>query len=329
MPVRSTLRAGIFMTKMPKACKGWLQREIAVGVLGISLRPAGALGLAAGLFCSGIAYAQPALAPFKDDLFSSQTVLKSADNGHYLTLDYNEMRDINGRDVIVEKRVQDKYVSLKVRSQQKDVVVQTAAGAVKTYQVGKLAPQTSMIVLYLHGRGGNRHQGVNDFTFGGNFNRLKNLVVQAGGVYLSPDFSDFESKGTAEVSGLIAAMRQESPRAKIFVACGSAGGVLCWQLATDASASQQIDGLALLGSLWDDKFNKSAAFKRKIPVFLSHGSRDPVFAIDSQEAFYRSLRKTKGGYPVVLHRYETGNHGTPIRMTDWRAALNWLVSKAP
>lgn len=35
----------------------------------------------------------------------------------------------------------------------------------------------SFIVIYLHGRGGNRLQGMNDFTFGGNFNRVKNLAV--------------------------------------------------------------------------------------------------------------------------------------------------------
>ncbi|RBO95005.1 putative esterase [Pseudochrobactrum asaccharolyticum] len=300
-----------------------------MGILRNSLRPAGVMVLAAGLFASGMAYGQPSVSPFKDDLFSAQTVLKSADSGNYLILDYDEMRDINGRDTIVEKRVQDKYVSLKIRAQQKDLTVQTAAGMVKTYQIGKLTPQTSMIVLYLHGKGGSRHQGVNDFTFGGNFNRLKNLVTQTGGVYLVPDFSDFAAKGTAEIAGLIAVAKQNAPKAKVFVTCGSAGGVLCWQLASDANASTQIDGLALLGSLWDDEFRKSAAFKRKIPVFLSHGSRDPVFAIDSQEAFYRSLRKAKGGYPVVMHRYETGNHGTPIRMTDWRVALNWLASKAP
>lgn len=300
-----------------------------MGVLRVALRPAGALFLVAGVFASGLAYSQPSVSPFKDELFSAQSVLKSADSGNYLIFDYDEMRDINGRDTIVEKRVQDKYVSLKVRAQQKDITVPTAAGMVKTYQIGKLTPQTSMIVLYLHGKGGSRHQGVNDFTFGGNFNRLKNLVTQAGGVYLVPDFSDFAAKGTVEIAGLIAVAKQSAPKAKVFVTCGSAGGVLCWQLAADANASVQIDGLALLGSLWDDQFRKSTAFKRKVPVFLSHGSRDPVFAIDSQEAFYRSLRKAKGGYPVVMHRYETGNHGTPIRMTDWRLALNWLVSKAP
>lgn len=275
---------------------------------------------------AGATQAQALLKPYKDALFSYQNVLKSADNGDYLILDYNEMRDINGRDAIVEKRVQDKYVSLKPRSQQQDRVVQTTAGPVKTYSVGKQSAATPLIVIYLHGKGGSRHQGVNDYTFGGNFNRLKNLVTQAGGLYLSPDFADFESKGKAQIAGLIEAVKQQSPNAKLILSCGSAGGALCWQLASDNEISPQINGLALLGSLWDEGFKKSAAYKRKLPIFLSHGSRDPVFAIDSQEAFYRSLRKGSAGYPVTMHRFESGNHGTPIRMTDWKMVINRLLA---
>lgn len=289
-----------------------------------------AVVLTAGLWLtfSSCVQAQVLLNPYKDELFSYQNILKTEDKGNYLILDYNEMRDINGRDAIVEKRVQDKYVSLKPRSQQADVVVATTAGPVKTTRVGKQSASTPLIVLYLHGKGGSRHQGVNDYTFGGNFNRLKNLVTQVGGLYFSPDFSDFGVKGEAEISGLITALKQESPQAKLIVACGSAGGALCWQLASDDAISPQIDGLALLGSLWDEGFRKSAAYKRKMPVFLSHGSRDPVFAIESQEAFYRSLRKNSAGYPVMMQRFESGNHGTPIRMTDWRMAINWLLNHA-
>lgn len=315
--------AGIFMPETG------LQKGAAVRGKKTVRRFSVAFLFASVLSVPAFAQAQPVLAPFKDDLFSEQTVLKTADNGRYRILDYNEMRDINGRDAVVEKRVQDKYVSLRVRSQQKDMVVPTDAGAVRTYRVGRQTAATPLIVLYLHGKGGSRHQGVNDFTFGGNFNRLKNLVVQAGGVYYSPDFSDFGDKGTAQLSALLTVLQRESPQAKIIVSCGSAGGLLCWRLASDSNASAHIDGLVLLGSLWDNSFKKSAAFKRKIPVFISHGSRDPVFAIDDQEAFYRSLRKNRGGYPVMMHRYESGNHGTPIRMTDWRLALNWLLGNMP
>ena len=88
-----------------------------------------------------------------------------------------------------------------------------------------------IITLYLHGQGGSRKQGVDDFTFGGNFNRIKNLMADNGGLYLSPDFSDFGDKGAAEVAALIDIMRSKSPGAQVFVACGSMGGGLCWSLA--------------------------------------------------------------------------------------------------
>ena len=127
--------------------------------------------------------------------------------------------------------------------------------------------------LYLHGQGGSRKQGVDDFTFGGNFNRIKNLMAANGGLYLSPDFSDFGDKGAAEVAALIEHYAEQSPGAKIFVACGSMGGALCWKLAGDDAVAAKLGGLLLLGSLWDDGFLQSAAFKRKVPVFFGQGSQ--------------------------------------------------------
>jgi len=39
------------------------------------------------------------------------------------------------------------------------------------------------------------------------------------------------------------------------------------------------------------------------------------------------------GYSLIFWprfvRFETGTHGTPIRMTDWRETLNWMLSAAP
>ena len=107
-----------------------------------------------------------------------------------------------------------------------------------------------IITIYLHGQGGNRKQGVDDFTFGGNFNRIKNLMAANGGLYLSPDFSDFGDKGAAEIAALIAHYAEKSPGAKIFVAGGSMGGALFWKLADDKSVAAQafrpvVAGLAL------------------------------------------------------------------------------------
>ncbi|WP_343314617.1 alpha/beta fold hydrolase [Brucella sp. BE17] len=270
--------------------------------------------------------AQGSLPAFKDDYFKYPGVVKEADGGDYKVIDYNEMRDINGRDAVPEKRVKDAYVSLRARAYQRDVTFQTAAGPVKAMVAGK-REGASFIVIYLHGRGGNRHQGMNDFTFGGNFNRVKNLATRNNGLYVTPDFRNFEASGEAQIAGLIDALKASSPSAPLILSCGSQGGALCWRVASNAKAGSQLSGLILLGSLWDDSFFASPAFKRRVPVFFAHGSRDPVFAVDRQEAFYREIRKRAPGYPTQFRRFESGNHGTPIRMADWREMLNWVLAR--
>ncbi len=132
--------------------------------------------------------------------------------------------------------------------------------------------------------------------------------------------------GAAQVAALIDHYAASSPGAKIFVACGSMGGALCWKLAARKDTGTRIDGLLLLGSLWDEGFFASPAFRRKIPVFFAQGSKDPVFPVQNQEAFFRSILAKSPGYPTRFARFETGTHGTPIRMTDWRETLNWMLS---
>ena len=77
-------------------------------------------------------------------------------------------------------------------------------------------------------------------------------------------------------------------------------------------------GFILLGSYWNSSFGKAS-----IPIYIAHGSRDTVFAIEKMEVFYQGLREK--GIPVKMVRFENGTHGTPIRMIDWRNAINWLL----
>ena len=269
-----------------------------------------------------------ALKPFKDELFAYPGILSSEAGGAYLVVDYSEARDINQRDQVPERRVRAKYVSTGVRKVQKDLALRTDIGTIKHVAVGK-TEHARIITIYLHGQGGSRKQGVDDFTFGGNFNRIKNLMAANGGLYLSPDFSDFGDKGAAEIAALVSHYAEKSPEAKIFVACGSMGGMLCWQLASNKAIAGRLSGLLLLGSLWDDGFFSSAAFKTKVPLFFGQGGRDTVFPVEKQEAFYRSIIAKSPGYPTRFVRFETGTHGTPIRMTDWRETLNWMLSVSP
>lgn len=265
------------------------------------------------------------LKPYKDDLFAYPGILSSEAGGAYRVVDYSEARDIDKRDQIPERRVRGAYVSTGVRKVQKDLALKTDVGTVRHFAVGT-TEGARVITVYLHGQGGSRKQGVDDFSFGGNFNRIKNLMAANGGLYLSPDFSDFGGKGASEIAALISHYAARSPGAKIFVACGSMGGMLCWQLAGKGDVASRLSGLLLLGSLWEPQFLSSDGFKRKVPVFFGHGSRDTVFAVEKQEAFYRSIIAASPGYPARFVRFETGTHGTPIRMSDWRETLNWMMS---
>ncbi|MCF3639800.1 alpha/beta hydrolase, partial [Rhizobium sp. TRM95111] len=121
------------------------------------------------------------LAPFKDELFAYPAAVETADGGALTVVDYREARDINDRDQTPERRVRSAYVSLEPKRQQENLTVATPAGAVEVTRVGR-GEGAAFTVIFIHGRGGDRRLGANDWSFGGNFNRLKNLAVRNGGV---------------------------------------------------------------------------------------------------------------------------------------------------
>ena len=174
------------------------------------------------------------LAPFKDDLFKYPAILQTQDGGNYVLVDYSKQRDLYDRDTIVEKKAKPEYVSL-VGAATYDY---KGAGdrTLKYMGTGKVNGGAKAVVIYIHGMGGSRVQGVNEWMFGGNFNRIMNLMKQNDGAYLSPDFSDFGPQGAADIRNLVLDQAAKSPNAAIFIACGSWGGAICWQLAADAKA---------------------------------------------------------------------------------------------
>ncbi|CAN5357062.1 phospholipase [soil metagenome] len=262
------------------------------------------------------------LASWKDDLFAYPRVIESKDNGAYVVVDYKELRDINERDEIPERRALPQYVELAF---EKKMTWQVGGATLNAIGFGAIEGGARAVVIYIHGIGGDRYQGANQWMFGGNFNRAMNLMVRNAGAYLSPDFSDFGAKGTGEIKALMKSQAKASPGAAIFVACGSQGGAICWQLAADAEAANLLAGLLLLGSNHDDAFVNGPAFRKRVPLYLGHGSKDVVFGWEGEAAFYRKVRAAAPTYPIRFALFETGTHGTPIRMTDWRLVLNWML----
>lgn len=263
------------------------------------------------------------LPPYKDDLFSTQKVLQTGDNGAFDVIDYDEMRDINGRDQIPEKRAQQKYVSLGVRKVQADETLTLDGLRLDVTRVGQAAG-AAFTVIFVHGRNGDRRLGANDYTFGGNFNRLKNLVAGNGGVYYSPTVKTFDSDGVAAIAGLIRYASQQSPGKPVILTCASMGSQVCWGVSRDPDSVKRLKGMVIMSGVTDPEFIKSAFYKAKLPLWFVHGSRDPVYAAGDQQTLYEKLHKA--GYSAHFTLYQTGNHGTPIRMIDWRRALNWLLA---
>ncbi|WP_242223100.1 alpha/beta hydrolase [Shinella zoogloeoides] len=264
------------------------------------------------------------LKPWKDELFGYGRIIETADDGALRVVDYEEMRDINGRDQIPERRVKSAYVSTAVKKAQRNLTVDTPAGPLDVAMTGK-EEGAAFTVIFIHGRGGDRRLGNNDWNFGGNFNRIKNLALQNGGVYYAPSVPSFDDKGAAHVSGLILRARALSPDRPVILACASMGSFICARVARDATAVKNLAGMVLMGGAADGDYARTAAFKAKLPVFFTHGDSDSVYAANDQIAVFRKLRKA--GIPTRFVLFQTGGHGTPVRMTDWRETLNWLLAQ--
>ncbi len=275
-----------------------------------------------------MARAEYRLAPFKDELFRYPRILEMRHDGDYVRVDYNERRDLDERDAVKERKVKGEYVSLRPQWSERNMSFEAGGKTIKYIATGKTKGGARAIVIYIHGQGGNRYQGANDWRFGGNFNRVKNLMTRNDGLFISTDFSNFGERGKNEIKVLMKKHARRSPGAPFFVACGSMGGAICWRLVEDPEAAQLIGGVLLLGSMWNNDFFKTPAIRtrsKRIPLYLGHGSNDSVFNWRSQANFFKKIKRAAPGYPVKFVLFETGTHGTPIRMTDWRLVLNWML----
>jgi len=281
----------------------------------------------AGMLSGGLIGAANAsdfqLAPYKDKLFAYPKTLEQSQDGSYQVVDFNKQRDVYGRDEIPLRKAHYKYVNERVRWSRGVKSYKSANGRFKYFTVGK-SKGAKITLIWIHGKGGNRRQGVNNWTFGGNFNRLQNLMVNNNGVLVSPDFSDFEHKGAVDIASLMRESKQRSPNGALILACGSMGGRICWQLINNPETSAMMDGMLLLNDFLKSPTAKKGG--RPVPIFIGHGTQDVVFPPKVQKAFFDKIRKQNPGYPARFVMFNTGVHGTPIRMVDWRRELNWMLS---
>lgn len=264
----------------------------------------------------------------KDALFGWPKVISIGQDRAFFTVDYDESRDINGRDDEPERRVKARYVTTLPRDTSRMRVLEAAGRKVEIGESGN-PRNAKFAVIFVHGRAGDRRLGMDDYRFGGNFNRLKNLAVGNGGVYVAPSIKTFDAEGEADVAAIIASLHAASPGAPIVLACGSMGAMVCSAVAQDAASVGRLAGMVLLGGAPDGELAKSALAKARLPVVFTHGSADTTYSWETQKQVFDLLRGKAKAYPARFVLFQTGSHGTPIRMTDWKDVLNWIFANTP
>jgi hypothetical protein len=301
------------------------------------VRTAAAAALAAmtSLCALAPALADFRIAPYKDELFAYQKIIGELYGGDFVVVDFDEMRDINGRDEVPLKKAFDKFVSLEVNEAKKDLLIRRNGQVVQYFAVGKTDGDARIVVIYLHGQHGDRSLAMEDVRFGGNFNRLKNMMLLNDGVYISPDFSSFGVKGANEIKALMGHYAENSPGAPIVLACASTGCKLVFRLLADPEAAEMLGGVILhgalpLGSLQEGTLFDVEVFKapgKQVPIYIGHASADKTVPWVTQELFFKKVKAAVPGYPIRFELFKgvVAVHGTPIRMMDWRLVLNWML----
>ena len=278
----------------------------------------------------GIADAAPyRLEPYKDELFAYRNILRSEYGGDFLFVDYDRPRDLYARDAVKLEKVKPEYVDLSTQAVQADLAIGVAGRKVAYTAVGKFDGGANAIVIFIHGRGTDRSSGASDWIHGGNFNRIKNLMMRNGGVYISADFSDFGRRGTAEMKALVLDQAAKSPGAPVFLACGSWGGRICWRLIGDDATGPLVKGVLFLDSEMSTDFIAAAAKLppgRRPAISISNTMEDWVLGYKSQLAFFQRMKKEVPDYPIRFVLFDSGTHGISLRMTDWRDVLNWMLA---
>jgi pimeloyl-ACP methyl ester carboxylesterase len=269
-----------------------------------------------------------ALEPFKDDMWShkKRQILEERDRGAYKRYRWREIEDVNGRDIKPGVEAKPERIDQEAVKQTKAVKIAYSGGEIDTYEVGNVKG-AKFATVFIHGSGGDKELGGSDIRFGGNFNRMKSLAVRNGGVYYSPSV-ELPTSSAQDMVELVKHIQKNSPGAKVIFVCGSAGASTCWNMARNSETAKHLGGLYFVGGAgMDPQFEQTDAFHAKVPVILSHGSKDPVVPIDSIEQKFNSIRKADPNYPVRMEVFEGGKHGTPLRSTDYKESFEWMLSR--
>lgn len=210
---------------------------------------------------------------------------------------------------------------------QTEKTITTNGRTYKYLATGALKGGSNMTVIFLHGRGGDRHLGFSDKKFEGNFKKVKDLMYRNGGIYVSTDVTNFEDKGTKDLTRLISYFKNKTKN-KVVVSCSSMSSFLCWELAKHEKTADMIDGLVFMGGFPDPEYLASGKLKvpeNKPAIYFSHGDRDSIYSWRYVDRYSRALRRKSPRYPVKYSLVKGGKHNDPLKKINWFRVLNWMA----
>ena len=271
-----------------------------------------------------------ALESYKDSMFSNKdrSIIEQKNKGSFRRYRWDEIEDVNGRDEIPGVAAKPERLDQEASKTQKSIKIKYRDGEIDTYEVGH-SKGAKFAAIFIHGANGNKDLGVSDVSFGGNFNRLKSLVNRNNGVYYSPSVELPTSK-EQDMFELVKYIRRNSSDVKIVFICGSAGARVCWSVAHHDETAKNLAGLIFVGGARDDyTYQSSRAYKERVPLIFSHGSKDKLVPVATYVDQYEAILKSDPNYPVRMEIFEGGKHGTPMRNIDYKESLEWIFLNEP
>lgn len=210
------------------------------------------------------------------------------------------------------------------------------------------APNPTASVIWLHGLGDDGHgwsqvvPGLRMSTTPGVrfvFPHAPKMPVAINNGYVMPAWYDIREANLNERADIAGVRRSQQqlealvarektrgvPASRIVLAGFSQGGAIA--LYTGLRYPERLAGIAALSTYVVDAPNlvaEASPMNRDLPIFMGHGTHDPVVALAWAEASRKTLEA--GGWKVEWHTYAMEHSASPEEIVDIAAFLRRVLA---
>lgn len=263
---------------------------------------------------------------FKDDLFSYKWVLEEKLDWNWRLIQFSMKEDVEDRDEIDVDKVFEHYIDRKTE-EYREIKWLYWVEWFSYYEVtdrNQKDEDKKLVVLYFHWKWWNKTWWINDETFWWNFNRIQNLMIENSWVYITTD-TELWVKSENNHWKLLKHLKTKYKNAKIILIWWSNWWIMLWKLLNNKEYNKFIDWIILSWTILDENkswYSTDFLIKNRIPVYIAHWNKDHI-QFWEKEIFLKSFLSQWWLWKVVIFNWWI--HGTPIRMIDYKEAINWMI----